>query len=161
MKKILVLIPLLCIVGAIALHASAWAPRDLGTLNHKVVGHWSAKPDTKGPLTGAHLYFAPLDERGRGTFTRVMDDGLVVGTWSVVGADTERDTLRVMLDVPDLGGKRALVLSDDGKNLSFRNELLVVQMKLGEFQYVDATTSPEMWSAAEVASRATQIGWVF
>ncbi len=154
MKKFAVaLVVLVCVLGAI--YASGWAPRRMASPSDRLVGQW-VETDAGGlPQRdlGARWFFAPPAADGAGTL--VVSKGGVEerGTWRVLEDRAAKDQVKLELTRPT--GKAVWVITVDapGNKATIAAEALIVKLTVSQLAYVDATTSPSVWSIGELQSR--------
>lgn len=151
MKKLVSLLFALVVV-VVVLYAANWAPRDLGSMRARVVGHW------EDPARTTHLYFGPIDAAsGQGTYVKESPRGLEQGTWRVRAERVGKGELEMKVTLPRGKEDRILEIAADGGSMTFSGQILVLKLDAKQFTYVDAATSPNIWSIDEVKARILQL----
>jgi hypothetical protein len=155
MKKLAsALVVLVIALGAI--YASGFAPRQMETPSGRLVGQW-VETDAGGlPQRdlGARWYFGPVDAGGVGELFVKKGEVTERGTWRVIEDDAGNDQVELELQRPTTGKTVWVVTVDDpGEKANISANALVVKIKVSQLAYVDATTSPEVWSLGELGKR--------
>ncbi len=148
------------VVAVVALHASGFAPRQMDTPSGRLVGQW-VETDAGGlPQRdlGARWFFGPVDAGGEGELFVEKGDVSERGTWRVIKDDSGKDQVELELQRPTTGKTVWVVTVDDpGKNANIAADALIVKIKVSQLAYVDATTSPDVWSPGEVQKRIRRL----
>lgn len=141
----------------VGLYASGWAPRDLGTLESRAVGHWEVVKQANVQLGSAgatEYYFGPLMHQGRGRFIQRNGSGSgQEGSWKVVQSLPEQNRLRLEVEV--MGSTRMVTvdLPTDGKVMLVGGPLGLLKATQSELKYKNAETSPALLDVDEVQER--------
>ena len=144
------------VVAVVAIHASGFAPRQMDTPSGRLVGQW-VETDAGGlPQRdlGARWFFGPVDAGGEGELFVEKGDVSERGTWRVIRDDAGKDQVELEFQRPTTGKTIWVVTVDDpGKKASVAANALIVKIKVSQLAYVDATTSPNVWSLSELQKR--------
>ncbi len=151
MKKKLfgALVSLVIVAGGV--FASGWAPRELGSMRARVIGHW------EDPARTTHLYFGPIDSgTGQGRFVKEAPRGVEQGTWKMRAENLSKGELEMKITLPRGKEDRVLEIAPTGQSMTFAGQILVLKLDARQFTYVVASTSPNIWTPEELKARVLQ-----
>ena len=76
------------------------------------------------------------------------------GTWRVLKDNAGKDQVELELQRPTTGKTLWIVTVDDsGEKASIAANAFIVKLEVSQLTYVDATTSPSVWSLGELQKR--------
>ena len=154
--KKLVGVIVVVLVLVVGVFASGWAPRQAGSPSGRLVGHW-IETDAGGlPQRdlGAHWYFAPPGPDGTGVLVVAKKNGVQErGSWTILEDRAAKDQVKLELERANAKEVWVVDVAKKGDKATISAEALIVKVKVSGLAYVDATTSPAVWSAEEFGHR--------